>query len=740
MPQMIYTILQVLLYSVTGCLVYLLFKLTINRYAAIIALIIYLSDSQTILIATSSPFWDFITETFVLLQLLTTIGFLKNFQMSKIWVSRMSIYFVTLILVYAELLLFDRYRNGLNTRFGYTETHNNYLVLAAIVTTVIFSSRMAHSFLQKVKYYSRNSRFLNQFSFGDIQFFILTGLNTTFSAVLGRFSTSALPLLLLLASSAIFLRKNRTRQNLFLYLSITCFTTILLFQSNFLGSNSIPKTFFFISGLLSAPNLLAGHTSSFTAFPIGFSDSGITNFLQLYPSQLSVVQENAHIFAGEIFDHFKESLEYITVGWIDTDRFISGLNLHSLLNILLHAHFGISLFFFCGVVIFCFARNLTGLLLVGILLICMITFSRLETHQWWYLQLFGLWLVSHSLSEVPLKMKALLHGRGVKSRLIATRLLLPIICAISVVIFSSLSNTTSNAESISSLSEETPADWVEMIPQTKTTQFNNLSTYAVSSGMKAIRFTTNHNCEYSELQAKFLKRYMIISEYRAKLGGSDSIYFPVPATWYDKAEFQIWTNHDSCRFSIKSSSENIEIRHASFLSTKVTTSVRNEEGISNLPRSKWITLDVPPRESGYKAFSSLFIQAHRDQNPLTIPIGTAAEGYLVENLKSISLSPSKYKSAIISGELASGTLAIATKNLIGDYPSLRVVAPDIADPYFAICIDIYNARTLELGYISNQYSYSKLRLKLNPDIKYVDTCSEKYKNLSTEIGFIRSLH
>jgi len=740
MPPVIYSLLQILLYSITGCLLYSLFNLTINKYAASLALLVYLSDSQTILVAISSPFWDFITETFVLLQLLITIGFLKQLQISRVWMWRTSFYFMTLILIYAELLFFHQYKNGLDVRLGYTETHNNYLVVIVLIVVVFFSTRIRHTFLLQKRQYLRNLKLLNWLGINEIQFFIFSGLNITFSAILGRFSTSALPLLLLLVSTGIFIRKNKTKQNIYLYLAVSSFTLILLFQGNFFGSNSIPKTFFFISGLLSAPNLLAGRTSSFVAFPIGFSDSGITNFLSLYRSQLSVVQENTLLFAAEIFDHFKESMGFITVGWFDADRFMSGFSLHSLLNLGLRAEFGMLIVFFCAFTILFFIRNPISLLLVGVLLSCMITFSRLETHQWWYLQFFGLWLFAHAISEAPEKFKGLFFSRSYKLNLIVVRPIVILICTIFILAMSNLASSISKEELVSSIDRGTQAQWSKMSPQIKATELGDFTSYAISPGIKSIGITTNHACRYSEMQAKFMRNSLTVSEYRAKLAGKDTIQFPVPVNWYDKVDLQIWTEDASCKYSMKSNSQETEIRHASFASLEDATPLRSKGVVLNPPKSEWININVPSRRSGYKAFSTMFIQEHMDQNPLTVPVGTTAEGYMVENLKSIGLTPLKNKSAIISGELTSGTVVIGIKDFNDNYPSLRTVTPNISNPYFEVCIDLHNARRLELGFISNQYSYSKLRLKINPDIKYVDTCSGKYKNLSTKFGFLRTLH
>jgi hypothetical protein len=739
-PPAIHSLLQVFLFSLTGCLIYSLFSLTINRYAAIVALLLYLSDSQTILVATSSPFWDFITETFVLLQLLITISFLKQTQVSRVWMWRITFYLTLLILVYVELLVFDVYRKGLDAQLGYTETHNNYLVAAILMIVGFFSTRMQQIFLNQKKHFPINLNFVDKFGRGETQFFILSAFNITLSAILGRFSTSALPILLLLVSTALFIRKNKIKQNLYLYLALMSFTLVLLFQSNFFGSNSIPKTFFFISGLLSAPNLLAGRTSNFVAFPIGFSDSEISNFLSLNQSQLSTIRENALLFAAEIFDRFKKSSEYITVGWFDADRFMSGLSLHSLLNLGLRAEFGILIVFLCAITIVLFTRNALGFLLVVVLLSCMITFSRFEKHQWWYLQFLGLWLFARAISEAPVIFRRFFYSRKDRLNFMVVRPASVLISAVLILAVNNLAISTSREELESSINRATQVQWLNMSPQFKADQDDGFSSYAISPAIKSIRITTNHACRYSEMQAKFIRDSLTISEYRIKLAGKDIILFPVPVSWYDRADFQTRMENSSCQYSMKSNNEGAEIRHAFFSSPGAVNSLRDRRIVSNLPRPELIGISVPVRGTGYKALSNLFIEKHIAKNPLTVPVGTTAEAYLVENLRSFSLTPSKSRGAIVSGELASGTVVIGVKDFMGSYPSLRTVTPNLSNPYFEVCLDLHNAQSLELGYISNQYSYSKLRLKFNPDVKYVDSCSRKYKSISTNFGFIRTLH
>lgn len=731
---------QIVLFSLTGSFIYTIFRVTVGKYASILAVILYASDSQTILVATSSPFWDFITETFVFSQLLISLAFLKGKEISDIWIIRIAICFAGLIVIYVELLFFQKYKLGLLSRFGYSENHNNFAVVFAVllvfITSLVINVQMlnqALSSVQKMRY----SKFLLK---GEVQFLTLAATNMTLSAILGRFSTSALPILLLLASTMIFFRKYKLRQNIYLYLVLSLFTIVLLFQSNFLGSNSIPKTFFFISGLLSAPNLAAGRTHGLVSFPVGFTDTGISNFLGLYPSQISAFSDNLNLLAGFVAENFVKSLEYIVFGWLYADRFMSGSSIgHASLGFTAEYH-PIFTMIILALLMVLSLRQSTMILIIVLFLASLLTFSRLEAHQWWYFQLLGFWIYYIALGRILRKLKSFSSNPFLVLAPFFRKLGLLVVGVALVFLTSGFSKMHTNSEVFSRIDAYSDEKWVEFEQKEFSLLDEHSFTYSIFSQMKAMRIFTNAACEHSSIQIQFSKKAETVSNYRATLGGEDTILLPTPAKWYDNAVVNVWKIHRSCDYVVESSNQLDGLMHGLFHSNLGGKPIAHQEppleyGSINMKR-----VEISHRQTAYKAYAQEFLSEHQMLNPLTVPVGTTAEGYMVENLKSLRVEPTQFKSIIISGELNAGTVVFAAKKSPGVYPSIEIIASNRYKPFFQVCMNLHGAEKIEVGRISNQYTFSKLDLRLNPLLGNEKNCHESRYSLPTKVGFMYTLY
>jgi hypothetical protein len=740
LPATFHSMAQIVLYSLTGSFIYTVFRVTLGKYASILAVILYASDSQTILVATSSPFWDFITETFLFSQLLISLAFLKGKEISDIWLIRLAICFSGLIVIYFELIIFHKYQLGLLSRFGYSETHNNFAVVFGVLLVFITSLVTNVRILNQVQFSVQKMRYSKYLSKEEVQFISLSATNITLSAIFGRFSTSALPILLLLASTVILFRKNQLRKNIYLYLTLILFTLILLFQSNFLGSNSIPKTFFFISGLLSAPNLAAGRTRGLVSFPVGFSDSGITNFLALYTSQVSAFMDNFSLVIELVVENFTRSVEYIALGWIYTDRLFTGVSIGQVSAGSILGKHPIFLIIFIAFLLVLSLRQGMLILIALLFLASLLTFSRLETHQWWYLQLFGLWIFLFSLGSVPNRLKSFLPNPFLALAPCFKKLGLVVVGIALVFSTSAFSKMYSNSELVSRIQMYGDEEWEE-IDHTENSLKNHYSfSHLISPQIQAMRIMTNSSCQHSSIHIQFSKKGDTVSNYRAILGGEDTILLPVPTKWYDQLAINLWKIDGSCRFTVESNDEITGIKQALFGSTLGGLAKVNHGSPVEFASPEMRVVEDESRETGYKAYGDKFITNHRELNSLTVPIGTTGEGYMVENLRSFEVDSTKFKSVIISGELNSGTIVFAARKFLEVYPSVEIIASKRYKPSFQVCMNLHGAKKIEVGRISNQYTFSKLDLRINPLLGNEKNCHESRYSLPTKVGFLYTLY
>jgi hypothetical protein len=283
-------------------------------------------------------------------------------------------------------------------------------------------------------------------------------------------------------------------------------------------------------------------------------------------------------------------------------------------------------------------------------------------------------------------------------------------------------------------------DWEEIDHKENNLTNHYSFPFLISPQIKAMRIMTNSACQHSSIQIQFSEKGDTVSNYRATLGGEDTILLPIPAKWYDQAAIDLWKIDGSCRFTLESNDEINELRHALFSST-----------IGGFPRVNYgspvefashamrIVEDVW-RGTGYKAYGDEFIANHREFNSLTVPIGTTGEGYMVENLKSLQIESTKFKSIIIAGELKSGTVVFATRKFSGVYPSVEIIASNRYEPFFQVCMNLHGAKKVEVGRISNKYTFSKLDLRINPLLGSEKNCHESSYSSPSKVGFLYTLY
>ena len=674
LPAFFHLIVQIVVYAFTGSTIYEVFRVTIGKYASMFAVLLYASDSQTILVVTSSPFWDFMTETFVFLQLLISLAFLKGRQISDTRLIRLGICLWGLTFIYIELQFFQKYQSGLFSRFGFSETNNNFAVVFTAVLVFLFSLTISAQVLNLSLLRLQKMRYSKLLQKEDIQFLVFSALNLILSAIFGRFSTSALPILLLLAGTVIFFRKNRLQKNIYLYLVFSLFNLILLFQSNFLGSNSIPKTFFFISGLLSAPNLAAGRTHGLVSFPVGFSDSGITNFIAIYKSQLSAFMDNLSLFIELVVENLTRSVDYITLGWVFSDRLFTGFSISQVLPSSILGYHQVPLIIFVALLMVIHIRTSTLILLVLLFIATLLTFSRLEAHQWWYLQLFGFWVCSFALVNIRSKFRSFSPSSFLALMPFFKKLGLLVVGVTLVLSGKALSEMHYNSELVSRIKMYSDEKWEKIDHKGSDLKKRNSFSYLISPRIKAVRIITNTACQHSNIQIRLSKKEDAVSNYRATLGGKDTILLPIPANWYDQIIIDFWKVNDTCDYTLESHYGINGMNHALFSSSFSRFPKANQDSLKKFSSPDKHVLEDIERRTEYKAHGDEFLINHRELNPLTAPIGTTAEGYMVENLKSLRVEPTQFKSIIISGELNAGTVVFAAKKSPGVYPSIEIIA------------------------------------------------------------------
>jgi hypothetical protein len=113
---------------------------------------------------------------------------------------------------------------------------------------------------------------------------------------------------------------------------------------------------------------------------------------------------------------------------------------------------------------------------------------------------------------------------------------------------------------------------------------------------------------------------------------------------------------------------------------------------------------------------------------------------MVENVKSLKVEPTEFKSIIISGELKAGTVVFAAKKSPGVYPSIEIIASNRYKPFFQVCMNLFGAKNIEVGRISNQYTFSKLDFRLNPLSGNEKNCHESRYSSPTRVGFVYTLY
>lgn len=688
-----------ILFALTGTFLIYIFKKSIGSIASVLAALIFLADSQNWLVIISSPFWDYVNFLFILNQIIITFysSNIKSFQTKY-----MTFCLIFLFFALINAHLFNRYNNYLKTNFS-----SALLALMLIVIAVLMSFFIRMIFIRTPSAIRLFNRFSEDHKRNiELNIFLLSGINIFTAAMLGRYNTSALPIILFLISS--FLLK---RENLFirlnLLLTILFLICVPIIVQALFNSQSANLNFFFISGLVAAPNLQFGRTYGELAIPANFSDIQIGGFAALYDSFINAFANNFFHFFDLVRLHFIEGYKYIFSSWLTNVFSIPNVENEKLSSY--RAVYPILSFF--SIILIILSRSI----LRSIQLMCVIFFgiallglSRIEKHQWWYLTFLGFWFAAKSI----LVIKNMLISKSFLSYGIRTQtnkiLVLSTFLILLLIIDSTLKSTQHSKISRFAYAINS-TDWIPISNISVGNGNYENKTIRLEKPISGLKFQLNKQCRSAEIRLELLKQRKVISRYNIKIGNNDFFYIPTPHNWYESMRVEQFSIEKGCSLIIKSSEKTQKLIYAFYFREKGESQILDE--VSNrrieLLKTRLEFTDIPEQDGNYKAYSTQFLDEHISRNSITQLIGTTLEGYKVSNIGVISLPDLPTGKIQIEGQVNSGILVIALADKNSHYSSFEIIASGSSGTIFNSCLDFFEGNRVTISRINNQYEDKK---------------------------------
>lgn len=746
--------LDVILHILMSSLVFAIFVKTINLLMATLGLFLFHFTSQHSLVFLSSPFWDYINFLPILISVLIIIEICKKKSiLFRIQKARYGIGIFLTNFLLTLLILSNEFRKNYGSFFGKHLVLDAFVWSSPILLIVIFINlkRLKYKFLE----YTKKSEFL------ILQLFLFNLVTCTLYT---RWTTSLIGILLNISMFLIGFTKLISNKAKFIIFSIfTLLNLILLFGLSFFRASGVGFAFYFLAGISNPANpTRLFNYNEFDAL-IPFWDGSILNFLnKIEMNTVELIINFSAIFQSTLTSHFFEFFRYSIWSFGLGDPPASSNETFSQFWTA-WSEYGV--FQFLSVV--CFMSTMYILLKKSRIKFLLVAFSfiavsvlaiftRVQLHQWWFIDTLGIWFFLHFLSKLTLikvyhkKYTPNLHNFRLAFdhvffiKLISISLISVVTCILAPKILGSYRNDLT----VSYLNK----DW-RTLPKTQLHYEVNSSSlieiYSFEMDFPIrMRISTKGNCidyEYSIYSRLATSgQFALVS---SGMGRSrDNFFIPL-----DAREFYVQLSSGdnlSCNWNLEyvKESQFKSIPVAYFQGDSHNPVYPSKSLVSNMDLIQIpsgfgkLSANFSGRVSGsqYKAYGEEGLVSHLLENTSARVLGYSGEGYQLRDLSSISYQAPKFsRSLVVSGTLQKGSLGVLVNSLVDQYlPASSKLSFKYAEPLnsknFDFCFnqEEYARYNLTLFQFQDQYGFGWSRYR-NLNFKILKNDCEYY-------GFVKA--
>ena len=389
-------VLQTFLYISFSVILFLLFRMALSNLLSFFAVVMFMTNAQVVLVYLSAPFWDFSTAIIPLAAITGTIALLssqhQNICFSHKMRRQMSTSIICLNIVIAVLYF----------RVYILIAGRSIAIFVSVIVVLMVSLLWLKSEEKDVKS-SSGTIFSAR---GNDRLFFIPVLFTLFllQPILGRGGNSY-GLMILVVCSLFFLMTEELLRKGYKFIVVI----LLLLIVQLISGNDFAKMYSFI-GWSGAEPLLSGRNGSDHALGVPRSDFLMWNLTEINAPSYSLYLQNVAINATTVISNLKIGWSYLSSGsWTFTEP-PPGLNNSAVYmgrHLLIAPINFVASTFFVIAAIFLFQKSRKIAVFIALIvfsLLFSVTFSFPQMHQWWALQIFGIYGTLYVLSRVGSKL------------------------------------------------------------------------------------------------------------------------------------------------------------------------------------------------------------------------------------------------------------------------------------------------------------------------------------------------
>lgn len=382
-------LLQILLFVSFSVVLFLLFRLALGNILSFLAVVAFMTNAQVILVYLSAPFWDFATAVIPLMAITGTVALLSaQYQNLSLTRNTRRRFVVTIICL--DLLIVS-----IHLRVYYSSTQQMSSIFAAAIVLLLIAFIWLRS--EKIEAKSKSQTVLGANGCDRLFFIPILFLLLLLQPFLGRggesYATGFLVVCLL-----VFVSSENLLRTGYKFVISTLFFLVVLLRGDGAG-----LLFYSFSGWQGAVQLVSGQGGGFHSFGIPFTDAAISQINEANTGRGLIFQNIALNFPS-IVKNLELGWTYLSDGFWKFSEPPIGLNsgaLNQVRNRLIGAVSPISPILFISAAIICFQKSRRVALFLSLIILVFlfaIGLTRPQMHQWWVLQIFGLYGALYSMS------------------------------------------------------------------------------------------------------------------------------------------------------------------------------------------------------------------------------------------------------------------------------------------------------------------------------------------------------
>ncbi len=383
--------LQVQLFVLFSVVLFLLFRLALSNLLSCFAVVMFMTNAQVVLVYLSAPFWDFSTAVIPLMAIIGTIELLssqhQNFSLTRETRRKFVVTIISLNLVIVSLY-FRVYNLMAQQRIS---------IFASASVVLIVGLIWVRSERNEAK--SENRTVLS--TSGIDRLFFVPILFTLFllQPILGRGGKSYATMILVVCLFVFVLSESRLRTS-YKFAFPTLF--LLLVQ---LRSSGDYFQFYLFKGWSNAHQLTVGRDDGLLTYGVPHTDGAIWQVTETNTRNgLRSLLQNVSLNGPGVVENIKIGFEYLVQGFWKFHEPPLGFENSALFQGRSYMALAVGavtpVLFFVAIIIFMEKALKIAIfsVFIGLLLLLSVGLTLTMMHQWWALQIFGLYGALYGLS------------------------------------------------------------------------------------------------------------------------------------------------------------------------------------------------------------------------------------------------------------------------------------------------------------------------------------------------------